>query len=139
MAEMGWAAGIIDGEGCIYIRRYGARYYSLGLKVTMGHEPTIRRLRELFGVGSVVIVRSKKGHNDAWSWVCTTRQAERVLTVLRPLLFTKADEVDLAMEFLRLPVQPGTARVPPEIMAERQRLLEAIRDAKPSARFRVPT
>jgi hypothetical protein len=35
------------------------------------------------------------------------------------------------------PVMPGTQRIPAELATERRRLFEALRDAKPSARFRT--
>lgn len=150
-AEIAWAAGIVDGEGCITISRQkpGARQvsvsYRLALKVTMGHRATVERLGELFRAGSIQVQYSTKGHNDAWSWWVANRQAIDVLSQLRPYLFTKAVEADLAFEWGRIPLSPRGSRpgrvggqvVPPEILAERHRLFEALRDAKPSARFRV--
>lgn len=142
ITDLAWAAGIIDGEGCIGLHRHGGptkNWWSLILKVTMGHEPSIRRLHDLFGEGSVQNQRPSRGqqhYNVAWSWLCTTRQVERVLAQVRPYLVTKAAEADLALEYLRLPTMPGTQRIPTELAVERVRLFEALRDAKPSARFR---
>lgn len=136
--EAAWAAGIIDGEGCIHLRRRSeaAGYFALVLKVTMGHRPTIDRLHSLFDLGTIQENRSNKGHNPAWSWVCTTRQVGAVLDIVQPYLVTKADEAVIAREYLALPVMPGTRSIPPELAAARLDLFERMRDAKPSARFR---
>ena len=143
-----WAAGILDGEGCITMNRQrpgtGGRInpsHRLFVKVTMGHRPTVDRLREIFGVGSVHVQRSARW-NDAYSWWVASRQAGFVLRTVRPYLVTKAAEAELAMEFLALPSgttggRLGNAPLPPELIAERERLFVALRDAKPSARFRA--
>ena len=108
--DYAWAAGIIDGEGCIFIRRNkgggsnGAKtyYYSLGIKVTMGHEPTILRLREMFGSGSKHTV-SQLGWNLAYTWLAQAKIARTVLDKITPYCFTKAEEIKVAYEFLDLP------------------------------------
>jgi hypothetical protein len=145
-----WAAGIIDGEGCITISRQrpgtGGRVnpsHRLYLKVTMGHQPTVELLRQIFRVGSVHLQRGGRW-NDAHTWLVAARQAGDVLLAVRPYLFTKAVEADLALQFLDLPRSPrggrgGNQPLPPELLAERERLFAALRDTKPSARFRVTT
>lgn len=143
-----WAAGIIDGEGCITISRQragaGGRInpsHRLYVKVSMGHLPTIDRLHEIFGAGSRHVQPGGRW-NDAYIWMVSTRQAGDVLRAVRPHLVTKADEADLALEFLALPIgltggARGNAVLPPKLVAERERLFVALRDAKPSARFRA--
>jgi len=149
--ELAWAAGLFDGEGCITISRQrpgtGRREslnYRLFLKVTMGHRPTIERLVAIFSVGSIHpwCDSSDREHNPAYSWWVASRQAVAVIEQLRPYLVTKAIEADLALEWGRLPLAPrggrgGGTRVPAELLAARHRLFEAMRDAKPSARFRA--
>lgn len=147
--ECAWAAGIVDGEGCITITMQqggkGGRInpsYRLYLKVTMGHKETIERLQYLFDAGTVVEQRSNKGHNAAWSWIVATRQAGDVLEQIYQYSVTKREEMDLAFEYLAIPATPrggsgGSRSVPPEVLAEKQRLFEALRDIKPSARFRA--
>jgi hypothetical protein len=139
-----WAAGIIDGEGCITILRQHPGQsgrintsYRVYLKVTMGHAPTIARLVDIFQVGSVHLQRSTRW-NDAFSWWVASRQAEVVLHIVRPYLVTKAVEADLAFEFFALGVGRGGGQVlPPELLAGRHRLFLAMQQAKPSHRFRI--
>lgn len=143
-----WASGVFDGEGCITISRQrpgtGGRVnpsYRLYLKVTMGHRPTIDRLRSVFGVGSIHEQRSER-YNTAWSWLVATRQAGEVLAAMRPHLVTKASEMEIAFRFLALPSgltggRRGNAPLSPAAVRARQELFEEMRDAKPSARFRA--
>lgn len=138
--DLGWAAGIVDGEGCIFIRKAEAGSHGrinvshgLGLKVTMGHKETIDRLAGMFGHGSRHEVR-QGGYNDAWTWLVQATRAWPVLLALQPMIFTKAEEVLLALEFLILPTFTGRS-IPPEILSERNRLFEAMRDAKPRNRL----
>lgn len=142
-----WAAGIIDGEGCITITKQqpgsGGRVnvsHRMFVKVTMGHQPTVERLRAIFGLGTITVQRGTRW-NDAYTWWAATRDAGRVLNAVRPHLVTKAEEADIALEFLALPRgltggRGGNQRLSPQMVAERERLFEQLRDAKPSARFR---
>lgn len=41
-----------------------------------------------------------------------------------------------AIQFCNLPTMPGTQRIPEALAAQRDALFIALRDAKPSARFR---
>jgi hypothetical protein len=143
--ELAWVAGIIDGEGCISIQVKPATKpgrvspsHSLFLKVTMGDQPTIERLRDILGVGSVhrQNVRGDRV-NEAWAWWTASRKAHAVLVAIRPYLVTKAHEADLGLEFLSLPFQKrGRVPLDPSVVAERERLRVLLRDAKPTARFR---
>lgn len=147
--RIAWAAGIFDGEGCITINCQqpgsGGRInpsYRLYLKVTMGHRATVDCLCDLFSVGTVTIQHSNAGHNDAYTWWVASRQAIEVIKLMRPYLVTKADEADLALEWSQLPLanrggRGGGQPLPASLLAERHRLFELMRDAKPSARFRA--
>ena len=110
LTEIAWAAGIIDGEGCLFISRhaYGSYTktpnYTAALKVTMGHEPTVKRIRELFDSGSHHRVeQSNKGFNTAYTWIVAAKLLRPVLLALKPFCITKAAEIDVALEFLALP------------------------------------
>lgn len=142
--ELAWAAGIVDGEGCVTISHVPAKRqkgclndrHALYLKVTMGDKPTVDRLHKLFGIGSVQINIQKK-YNTAWSWLCCSRDAGIALRKLLPYLVTKRAETLLAIEFDALPLYPGGShQVPQHILIKRHKLYEKVRNMKPSARFR---
>lgn len=146
--DYAWAAGIIDGEGCIFIARHlpsgkpgGCKTpsYSLGIKVTMGHEPTILRLRELFGSGSKHKV-DQVGWNPAYTWLAQAEIARKVLEKIQPYCLTKAEEIQVAMEFLERPRWfGGNKRGPksPEYQAMEYELWDRIRRLKPRTKYKL--
>jgi len=142
-----WASGIVDGEGCLHIARKTHRTvkgtispsYTLSLKVTMGHEPTILRLRRMFGSGSkhrvVQVV-----WNPAFTWLVSSRLCESVLDKIGPYLFTKRKELRVAREFLALPGWYGGQFRGPKDRSYRQReyrLWDKMRRLKPRTRFKL--
>lgn len=140
--ELAWLAGLIDGDGCISMTRrsptgrcVNPQYVSV-LKVSMCHELTVRYVHELVGFGSVSYKdRGVPGHRPQWSWWATNRQMIRVLEAIRPYLFTKAEEADIALEWGRLPLakrggRRGSSPVSPELLAAREDIFCRLRDAK---------
>ena len=146
---LAWAAGIIDGEGCLFISRHkpDAKYhvrtfqYRLGLKVTMGHQPTVIRVSQIFGVGSRHRVeQSKKGFNTAYTWLAQARLLLPILDAIKPYCVTKSDEINVALEFLRLPKWYGGNNRGPkskEYQETEYALWDRMRRLKPRTRLRL--
>jgi len=110
--RLAWAAGIIDGEGCISIARRnpvgnngrGSRSpsYTVNLKIGMVHRPTIEALRETFNVGALYNRPPEKpNHRTQWHWIVSGKDLARVLTMVLPYLIVKKEEADLALFFLQ--------------------------------------
>jgi hypothetical protein len=111
-----WAAGIIDADGCITIkrqRRGEATYYSLQVIVSqvsaMGSltdpPPVIRHLMP-FG-GNTSYQRPARLHRrPLWTWQVTGAKAEAFLRVIRPYLVGKADQADVAIDYRERAVGP---------------------------------
>lgn len=148
--DIAWAAGIIDGEGCIYIgRQQGGTFgrvnvsHRMYVKVTMCHRPTLEALRAIFGMGSVHHQdKATERRNDSYSWWVGARQAEQLLLWVRPYLVTKAIEADIALEFMALPSgltggAHGNSLLPAELIERRESLYWRLREAKPVNRFRT--
>jgi hypothetical protein len=142
-----WAAGIIDGEGCIFIARRkgggknGARAdcYTVAIKVTMGHEPTILRLRDMFGSGSKHKVE-QVGWNPAYTWLVSAKLCGPVIDAVQPYIFTKQGELILAKEFLSLPGWFGGNHRGPkseEYQAREWELWDRMRRLKPRTAHRL--
>ena len=139
-----WAAGLFDGEGCISLsKRTPQRLnkavsynYALILKVAMCHKDTVMRLHRMFGVGTLHNQRLQAAHlSRAWIWFCNRDDAEIVIHKLRPWLFTKARDAELALQFLSLPPMQKGGRwrsrpVSPELEAKRNRLFLKLRNCK---------
>lgn len=142
--ELGWLAGIIDGEGCLAILRTGCGpndihrrtpHYRISITVIMGHRPTVERIKALVGVGTIITKKMsayKANWSDAYMWRCSDRQAINLLAMLKPHLFTKSEEANIATQFANLAVTKFCkGGVPPEIQAERIRLYHLLQDVKP--------
>ncbi len=147
--DLAWAAGLIDGEGCVSVVTYEAehaercttRRYVLVLKVTMGHRPTVERIASLLGVGTVQAHVAKSARvNASYSWVAQSRRAEAALRAVRPYLVTKAKEADVALAFMALPLARrggprGSRNTPLALLRARERLYWKLRKMKPRWRF----
>lgn len=147
--EIAWAAGIFDGEGCISMNRQRASTrkdlvtdtYRLVVKVTMGDKPTILRIAQIFGVGTVHNhVGNKAGANASYSWVAQSQVAKAALCLVRPYLITKAEELALAFEFFALPSgtlggAKGNPSKSPELQEAQMRCYWKLRMAKSRWRF----
>ena len=109
--EYAWAAGIIDGEGCIYItveipnsnNFQVSLSHRLSLEVRMVHQPTILKLQHIFNIGSVKQRKPRnKHHKTQWRWCVLQNEAAKVLTVLQPFLFVKQSQCRVALRFHKL-------------------------------------
>src|SRR5260221_2107931 len=95
--QLAWAAGIVDGEGCIFI---GA---GVSLRVRVGVTNTdirmIERLKELFGGNAAYRRRNDRNpnHKNIWDWEVAAKKAEACLKEVLPYLVCKRDQAELAL------------------------------------------
>lgn len=102
-AEMGWVAGILDGEGCIGLYRNSVRGVpkNHALRVSVGNcdGRIIERLQELCG-GRVRV--AKRQANPRWRtqilWDVSGYEALKLLEIMEPFLIGKAAEARLALQ-----------------------------------------
>lgn len=70
-AEIAWAAGLFEGEGCIYESTNHGNAMR-GLTIRMTDEDTLRRFHRIVGVGRFSVVRpnrsTKPHYKQAFSW-----------------------------------------------------------------------
>lgn len=105
--ELGWLAGVLDGEGHISMRCSNFKkeiHYSVGFGFTNTSEELLKK---------VEMICSKLGANLHWQkkprinqrqqgWDLTTRKiinCKRVLTPLLPLLTSKKEKAELVLSF----------------------------------------
>ena len=109
--EYAWAAGIIDGEGCVSItvdipnlkNNQVSLSHRLCLEVSMVHQPTILKLHRLFNIGSVSRRNPQnKRYKVQWKWRILQNEAAKVLTLLQPFLFVKQSQCRVALRFHKL-------------------------------------
>jgi hypothetical protein len=102
-AELGWAAGCVDGEGCISIRREavsrsGRPQYALYLAVGNTDPRMPRKLHAMFG-GSLVHKNARQKQRPLFEWRVFATRAGKVLEVLRPYMVIKGEQADVAIAF----------------------------------------
>lgn len=131
--EHAWAAGLIDGEGCIRLTKKlnnNRPSYTLILKVDMTHKATINRLRMIFGCGGDYTHpgNKKQGYIVQWNGV----EAYRILKLLLPYLFTKKYEAELGIEYWEKCQNEGgwEKKISNEIQVLREVIYEELKEAK---------
>jgi hypothetical protein len=139
LVELAWAAGVVDGEGCITVNRHQdsrrrSPTFVLTLKVNMTHEPTVARLHSMLG-GWVVATAGRPSRRASWLWLTQARAAQEALLRIQPYLFTKRHEADLALTFYDVEnVQQGGGRTTPDhVTAHREGIYTGLRRLKAPA------
>lgn len=106
--QLAYAAGIIDGEGCIHvnkrkpntINRQKNMLYIPKLTVRMTHEPTVKFLQTLFG-GSVYC-QYPPNNKPIWTWDIQGKHVENALIALSPFMITKKEEALTMLTFYKV-------------------------------------
>lgn len=103
-AELAYAAGLIDGEGCITIDKSKGTYSTprAGLKMRVRvyncNEAMISWLAGNFGGAvSKAKYKSKPYHLDQWYWQLLGKKAAEFLQKIYPYLIAKAKEAECAL------------------------------------------
>lgn len=108
VAELAYAAGIIDGEGCVTIRcssrvKRGrpSIVHAVAVAVSSIDEVVVTWLHDRFG--GYRSERTPKGSSKSvYTWRCESKTAVMTLSAVRPYLLIKARQADIAMEFQKV-------------------------------------
>lgn len=107
-ATLAYVAGIIDGEGCIRIKRRrgwreGSPRYDLEITVTNTEKALLLWLQENLGCGSIYDKdrsAARKPHwNPTFAWRVTELKAADLLRRIHPYLVIKKSQCETALEF----------------------------------------
>ena len=135
--EFAWAAGIIDGEGCLIIqprqpkKAHWSIEHRLTLRVKMCHRPTLDRLHQIFGVGGVFPRKKQQEHHlQPWEWLVYRLDAISVVETILPYLMTKREEADVFRSFPRLANLPVGTPLPDSMIARRERFRQRLSELK---------
>ena len=107
IADAAWAAGIIDGEGSIFImkqkRKDRERTHNFILRVSVQSADRVMapELKRLFPEGAEFGMQldSRPGHSACLKWQVAGKRAIRVLKEILPYLRVKKDQAEAAIEF----------------------------------------
>jgi hypothetical protein len=107
-ADLGWLAGIIDGEGYVGLaqRRMtkGKAIWSNfvpTVTVAMNSRPACTRAQEISGVGKLFLKRILNG-KEHWCWRARHRDAAVALQSVFPFLVEKRHQVELVLRAARI-------------------------------------
>ena len=132
---LAYAAGFLDGEGCIEIRprdqssRKKGQFY---LRITIAgiHEPTIRWIKDTFGGHVNYRPSQNKKWKPVWAWVASSHEAKIFLEQLLPYIKIKKPQALLAIELasrIQYPNGRGKAGMSEDEREVRCRLYEAMK------------
>jgi len=113
-----WAAGIVDGEGCIAIKRNhqdGNIYYCLWVTVGQSGRSCPAILTALQKVYGGNLRRMKPDGRirrlPRWMWTVAAREAEKMLTFITPFLIGKREQALVALDYRKQGMGRGKVRI----------------------------
>lgn len=100
-----YAAGLVDGEGCLHLTTSGRNRSAWTAKVTInmavGAKPVLEAMRETYGGGLCLNRQRTETHQEVWLWSLTAKdELTAFLTAVRPYLMVKHQQADILLEFL---------------------------------------
>lgn len=127
-----YAAGFIDGEGCLstWRRRTGRPILYPALYITNSEREPLEYIQRHFG-GMLTSQAAPRSSRTIYklSYMSATALWP-ILTEVRPYLIVKAAQCDLLMDFLELMGQDSTRRVPDGNIDARERIAGRLRELK---------
>lgn len=106
--DLAYAAGLIDGEGCIQIIKHTDKNCRRGYKwwlnvtVSMCDREAVDFLRSCFGGCIYTPKRLTIKNREIYRWSITTRQAGEFLDQILPYLIVKKELANIAVKFQQM-------------------------------------
>jgi hypothetical protein len=107
--DWAYAAGFVDGEGCIAIvrsqsKRIGGRFqYGVQIVVANRDRPVLDWMQTMWGGWVVAVSTRPEGTSQCWNWRCPTGlSAKPFLTGIRPWLRIKGPQCANALDMIDL-------------------------------------
>ena len=112
---LAWAAGIIDGEGCIYFNKQktkaGKPSFTLKVEVVQLDPRMPRKLQELFGGNVKYKAKRQQPHwRPIYVWYLCSQRAADALADILPWLTVKKEQAEIAILSRRYVNRPGQSR-----------------------------
>jgi LAGLIDADG endonuclease len=138
--RLAWAAGFLDGEGCIHIakQRYRSKRsatYRLGVHVTQNDQSVLERFREAVGIDAPIyrLKRAKNHRRQCFTLNFSGHRALALITVLLRYLERKRNEAQAALDFWakgRVGVRFGARGLDPALVAVREHYFLLLKQLK---------
>jgi hypothetical protein len=119
--ELAYLAGIIDGEGSIYVQgriRFKSIHYFPRFQIVNTDRKLMEWIHKTFG--GLIYDKCRKKHNPKWKmqieWFTTRGLLDQLLPLIIPFLVTKKEHALILIEFRKTYVKKfGSQGVPKEI------------------------
>lgn len=126
--DWGYIGGLIDADGSIGIYRtrsesekYNAENYYLRLIITNNSVALMDWLKQSLGGGVDPRRIQSERHSETYNWHCTQFHAAAIIRQCRASLKVKADQADVALEFIDgFTNQTGRRGMSPEVREQRR-------------------
>ena len=130
--EIAYMAGLVDGEGCLYVgldKRRKSGGHAPRLQIRMTHQPTIAWLASKW---QVVVKKEKRKApwRPTFKVMLTGQKALNLVQQILPYLITKRAEAE---EFVRFPIcnlKGHNDRVPEFVQNDRMRIRKSLQKLK---------
>ena len=143
IAEAAYMAGIIDGEGSIYIGNFsknpttGALYYQTNIEISNTDEPLIDWIHSTFGGRKALYTRKQMAANSrkqVYRWMATGILVDHIVKLIYPYIITKKRQCEIMLKMRETYKEtgmrkgkPSNERVPEHIMKLREELYREMR------------
>jgi hypothetical protein len=135
-----WAAGFVDGEGCIHIARQTYRgkrreTWKLRCYISQNDLEVLEHFRGAVGIDAPIykVRRTKQQNKQVYTLNFEGKKAMALVALLMPHLIRKREEAQAAMTYWvegRVGKRWGPKGIPPEIAAFRERMYFKLRSLK---------
>jgi len=121
--DAAYAAGLIDGEGCIGIRTKRDTYFMVTVEITMAKKglPVLRHIQSIFGGRLKLTVHATAKTAAAWKWHMSGVSAASFLPMVIPFLRLKREQALLALELTRMTAEASRHKNGDAIWTEEMR------------------
>jgi len=131
VTDVVWAAGFVDGEGCINLQereKDSGVVYPI-FKLTNTYHKAVHRLKDIVKVGTVfLVIPSNPKAKDISVLVACGDSVIVVCQLLLPYLFVKKRQAEIILEFAKLPILFDGRRLSDETRIRRLILFDEIKE-----------
>lgn len=144
IAECAFMAGIVDGEGSIYIGNFssnpktGHKYYQTNIEVTNTNKPLMEWINNTFGGRLSTYTPKQTPHNSrrtVYRWIATGERVTHLCEIMYPYLVAKKPQAEIMIKmrdtYMHMSgVSKGTQGIQPldeNVLAIRQSYFEQMR------------
>lgn len=134
--SLAWAAGFVDGEGCICIARQTFKdrpniSHRLKLTITQNNYEVLKELKEIIDEPCFIstLIRTESMNRNGYALVYDSKHALSAIRKLKPFLRRKQFEADAAEKMWeegKMGKRPGMKGWPPEIYERREKWAKKI-------------